>query len=183
HWRDTLRETGYKSCCRLSVGGGLMQHEESRPAEVPNVAASGPRELSFDEADRAVALLAAIVASSEDAIVSKTLDGIVTSWNGAAERLFGFAAAEMIGQSITRIIPNDLQHEEVEILAKLRNGERIERYETVRLHKDGQKLDISLTISPIRDPKGRIIGAAKVAHDITARRRAERALQERELQL
>jgi len=160
-----------------------MQHEESRPAEVPNVAASGPRELSFDEADRAVALLAAIVASSEDAIVSKTLDGIVTSWNGAAERLFGFAAAEMIGQSITRIIPNDLLHEEVEILAKLRNGERIERYETVRLRKDGQKLDISLTISPVRDPKGRIIGAAKVAHDITARRRAERSLQERELQL
>lgn len=83
--------------------------------------------LTSDEADRARALLAAIVMSSEDAIVSKTLEGIVTAWNSAAERLFGFSAAEMIGQSITRIIPEDLQHEEVEILAKLRAGERIER--------------------------------------------------------
>ncbi|MDB6011280.1 MAG: sensor hybrid histidine kinase [Gammaproteobacteria bacterium] len=139
--------------------------------------------LTSDEADRARALLAAIVMSSEDAIVSKTLDGIVTAWNNAAERLFGFSAAEMIGESITRIIPKELQHEEVAILAKLRAGERIERYETVRMHKDGQKLDISLTVSPIRDSAGTIVGAAKMAHDITARRRAERELLEREAQL
>jgi PAS domain S-box-containing protein len=139
--------------------------------------------LTADEADRARALLAAIVMSSEDAVVSKTLEGIVTSWNLAAERLFGFTATEMVGQSITRIIPKDLQHEEVEILAKLHRGERIERYETVRMRKDGQKLDISLTISPIRDSSGRIIGAAKIAHDITARRHAERELLEREAQL
>src|SRR6185437_5645954 len=125
----------------------------------------------------------AIVTSSEDAIVSKTLDGIVTSWNIAAERLFGFSAAEMVGQSITRIIPAELQHEEVEILSKLRRGERIERYETTRVRKDGQKLQISLTISPIRDAAGRIVGAAKVAHDITARRRAESELLVREAQL
>jgi PAS domain S-box-containing protein len=139
--------------------------------------------LTPDEADRARALLAAIVTSSEDAIVSKTLHGIVTAWNSAAERLFGFTAAEMIGESITRIIPEELQHEEVEILAKLRAGERIERYETVRVRKDGQKLDISLTISPIRNSSGTIVGAAKIAHDITARRCAERALLEREAQL
>jgi len=136
-----------------------------------------------EDPDRVRALLAAIVASSEDAIVSKTLDGIVTSWNAAAEQLFGYSAAEMIGQSITRIIPEDLQYEEVDILAKLRSGGRIERYETVRRRKDGELVEISLTISPIRDATGRIIGAAKVAHDITARRRAERELKERETEL
>jgi PAS domain S-box-containing protein len=139
--------------------------------------------LSVREADRARALLAAIVMSSEDAIVSKTLDGIVTAWNTAAERLFGFTAADMVGESITHIIPAELQHEEIEILAKIRRGERIERYETVRVRKDGQRVEISLTISPIRDSSGRIIGAAKIAHDITARRHAERALLERDLQL
>jgi PAS domain S-box-containing protein len=147
--------------------------ENDPPEEAP-----GP-----EVADRARALLAAIVASSEDAIVSKTLEGIVTSWNGAAERLFGFTASEMIGQSITRIIPEELQHEEVEILGKLRRGERIERYETIRVRKDGQRLEISLTISPMRDSNGRIFGAAKIAHDITARRHAERQLQNREMEL
>ena len=147
--------------------------ENGPPEEAP-----GP-----EVADRARALLAAIVASSEDAIVSKTLEGIVTSWNGAAERLFGFTASEMIGQSITRIIPEELQHEEVEILGKLRRGERIERYETIRVRKDGQRLEISLTISPMRDSNGRIFGAAKIAHDITARRHAERQLQNREMEL
>jgi PAS domain S-box-containing protein len=140
-------------------------------------------EFSAEELERARGHLSAIITSSEDAIASKTLDGIVTSWNAAAERLFGFTAEQMIGQPITRIIPEELQHEETLILTKLRRGERIERYETVRLHKDGHRLEISLTISPIRDSSGRIVGAAKIAHDITARRRAERTLQEREVQL
>jgi PAS domain S-box-containing protein len=140
-------------------------------------------QLTPEQGDRARALLAAIVASSEDAIASKTLDGIVTSWNAAAERLFGFSAAEMIGQSITRVIPPDLQHEEVEILAKLRQGERLERYETTRMRKDGSRFDISLTISPVRNSTGRIIGAAKIAHDITQRRQAEREARARETQL
>jgi PAS domain S-box-containing protein len=131
-----------------------------------------------DELESARARLAAVVASSEDAIVSKTPQGIVTSWNEAAERLFGFTAAEMIGQSILKIIPPELQHEEAEILAKIRSGQRIDRYETVRVRKDGRRLEISLTVSPVRDSNGRIIGAAKIAHDITARRRAERALLE-----
>lgn len=111
--------------------------------------------------------LAAIITSSEDAIASKTLQGIVTSWNAAAERLFGFSAAEMIGQSILKIIPPELHHEEERILSELRRGHRIERYETVRLRKDGTRIQISLTISPILDARGQIVGAAKIAHDIT----------------
>jgi PAS domain S-box-containing protein len=138
----------------------------------------GRNESETLELERARAHLAAIIASSEDAIVSKTLQGIVTSWNAAAERLFGFTAAEMIGQPILKIIPEELQYEEVDILAKIRAGERIERYETTRVRKDGRRLDISLTISPVRDTKGTIVGAAKIAHDITARRQAERALRE-----
>src|SRR5688572_6393642 len=130
------------------------------------------------ELERARAHLAALVASSEDAIVSKTLEGIVTSWNASAERLFGYTAAEMIGQSILQVIPEDLRHEETEILAKLRAGERIERYETLRLRKDGTRFEVSLTVSPVRDATGRIVGAAKIAHDITDRRRVERALKE-----
>ncbi len=146
---------------------------------------SGPGKdlFSLDNPERAAGLLAAVVASSEDAIISKTLDSIITSWNGAAERLFGFTAAEMIGQSITRIIPAELQYEEGEIIAKLRRGERIERYETVRVCKSGERIDISLTISPVRDSAGNIVGAAKIAHDITARKRTERELMERERQL
>jgi PAS domain S-box-containing protein len=122
--------------------------------------------------------LAAIVDSSEDAIVSKTLEGIVTSWNRAAERMFGWTSEEMVGQPILKVIPEELQHEEAEILAKLRAGERIERYETIRRHKNGSRLEISLTISPVRDSSGVIVGAAKIAHNITARRQAERLARE-----
>jgi PAS domain S-box-containing protein len=137
---------------------------------------------SLDEAaielTSARALLAAIVESSEDGIVSKTLDGIVTSWNAGAERLFGFTAAEMIGQSIKRIIPTELHGEEDRILAQLRRGQRLERYETERLHKDGRRLRISLTVSPVLDDSGNIIGAAKVAHDVTALRQHEAQLKQ-----
>src|SRR6185312_9867077 len=108
-----------------------MTHEDpSSEQDLMGALVASKQALSLVQLDRARALLAAIVTSSEDAIVSKTLEGIVTSWNHGAERLFGFSAAEMVGQSITRIIPQDLHHEEVEILAKLRRGERIERYET-----------------------------------------------------
>ena len=122
------------------------------------------------------ALLAAIIADSEDAIISKTLDGVVTSWNGAAERLYGWRGPEIVGQSVLRLIPSELHHEEEDILRRLRAGERIERYETKRLRKDGSQISVSLTISPIRDASGAIIGASKIAHDITARRDAEVAL-------
>ncbi|MGB6487146.1 MAG: PAS domain S-box protein [Steroidobacteraceae bacterium] len=126
--------------------------------------------------------LAAIVESSDDAIVSKTLDGIVTSWNPAAARLFGYQADEIIGRPITTIIPLELHAEAVEILARLRRGERIDHYETERLAKDGRHIEVALTISPIRDGKGVIIGASKIARDITQRRRSERLLREADRQ-
>jgi PAS domain S-box-containing protein len=126
------------------------------------------------------ALLAALVESSDDAIVSKTLDGIVTSWNRSAERLFGYAAAEMIGRPIALLAPAGREDEMPAILERIRRGERIERLETVRRRKDGSLVEVSLTISPIRDARGRLAGASKVARDITERRRAER---ERELRL
>jgi len=133
---------------------------------------------SNEDIEHARARLAAIVESSEDAIVSKTLEGIVTSWNAAAERLFGWTPEEMVGQSILKLIPEELQYEEGEILARIRAGKRIERYETIRKHKNGQRLEVSLTISPVRDRSGGIVGAAKIVHDITARRQAERAARE-----
>src|SRR3954465_8541425 len=130
------------------------------------------------ELERARAHLAAIVDSSEDGIIGKTLEGIVTSWNKGAERLFGYTAAEMVGQSITRLIPPEIQEEETQILAKIRRGERIDRFESVRIHKDGHRLNISLTISPVRDLSGAIVGAAKIAHDVTEKRRVEKAFEE-----
>lgn len=124
-------------------------------------------------ADATAQLLAAIVESSDDAIVSKTLDGVVTSWNRGAERLFGYTAPEMVGQSVTLVIPPDRQHEEPEILARIQRGERIDHVETVRRRKDGTLVEISLTVSPVRDGSGRIVGASKIARDNTERRQAE----------
>jgi PAS domain S-box-containing protein len=129
------------------------------------------------QADEERERLAAIIDSSDDAIVDKTLEGIITSWNRGAEQMFGYNAAEAIGQHITLIIPPELHAEEDDVLAHLRRGEKIDHYETVRQAKDGRKLNISLSASPIRDGRGRIIGASKVARDITARKRAD---QERE---
>jgi len=132
------------------------------------------------QADKAVGLLAAIVDSSDDAIVSKTLEGIITSWNAGAERLFGYTAKEAIGQPITMIIPLDRRDEETRILARLRQGQPIEHFDTVRVRKDGTKVEISLSISPVRDAAGKIIGASKIARDITERKRIERELSESE---
>ncbi|BCW90211.1 hypothetical protein sos41_33790 [Alphaproteobacteria bacterium SO-S41] len=119
------------------------------------------------------ARLAAIVASSDDAVISKTLDGIVTSWNAGAKRIFGYEASEMIGQSILRLIPAELRFEEEQIIAKLKRGERIEHFDTTRLAKDGSRIAISLTVSPMHDRAGNIIGASKVARDIRQRRESE----------
>ncbi len=127
-------------------------------------------------ADEARLRLAAIVDSSEDAIVSKNLDGIVTSWNSSAEKMFGYRAEEIVGRPITRIIPPELQEEEHRILATLKRGERIEHFETVRITKTGERLDVSLTVSPIKDDDGHIVGAAKMARDIRQRKRMEEAL-------
>ncbi|MET0482789.1 MAG: PAS domain S-box protein [Aestuariivirgaceae bacterium] len=125
------------------------------------------------EADIDLARLAAIVSTSNDAIISKTLEGRITSWNTGAGRIFGYTADEMVGQPITKIIPPELHGEERDILARLSRGEMIDHYETVRVAKDGRRLDISLTVSPLRDPHGTIIGASKVARDVTERRRLE----------
>jgi PAS domain S-box-containing protein len=135
------------------------------------------------QAERENRLLAAIVDCSDDAIISKSLDGVITSWNKSAERMFGFAAEEAIGQHMTLIIPKDRVHEETNILERLRRGERIEHFETVRVRKDGTTLDISLTVSPVRDLAGRITGASKVARDITEQKRNEKALRESENRL
>ena len=132
------------------------------------------------KADKAIGLLASLVDSSDDAIVSKTLEGVITSWNAGAERIFGYTAKEAIGQSISMIIPRDRLDEEIDILQKLRAGERIEHYETLRLSKDGRHIDVSITISPIRDAGGRIIGASKIARDITEWKRAEAAARDLE---
>jgi PAS domain S-box-containing protein len=127
-------------------------------------------------AEQAAEELASIVESSDDAIVSKDLDGIIRTWNRGAERLFGYKAAEVIGRPITILIPPDRLDEEPGILARMRRGEPVDHYETVRRHKDGSLIDVSLTVSPTRDAKGAIVGASKIARDITERRRAEERL-------
>jgi PAS domain S-box-containing protein len=134
-------------------------------------------------AERAALQLVSIVESSDDAIISKDLNGVIQTWNAAAERLFGYTADEAIGQPVTMLIPADRQDEEPGILQRLRRGERIHHYETVRQRKDGSLVDISLTVSPMRDGSGRIIGASKIARDITERGVAQRKLRESEQRL
>lgn len=124
-------------------------------------------------ADLEAARLAAIVESSDDAIVSKTLKGEIKTWNSGAARIFGYSAQEMVGQHISKIIPPELQQEEVDILAKLSRGERIEHYETVRVARSGRRVHVSLTVSPLRDKLGNIVGASKVARDVTQRKNTE----------
>jgi PAS domain S-box-containing protein len=128
---------------------------------------------SLREAEEKSAWLAAIINSTNDAIVSKTLEGIITSWNDSAERIFGYSAEEMIGQSILKLIPADRQDEEPRILSRLRNGERVEHFETKRVKKDGRLLDVSLTISPVKDELGNLIGLSKIARDITEKKQEE----------
>ena len=129
------------------------------------------------------ARLAAVVDSSDDAIVSKTLDGVITSWNRAAERLFGYSAAEAIGQNILLIIPADRRGEEEDVLARLRRGEKIDHFETVRRTKDGRHIPVSLTVSPVRDASGTLTGASKIARDISERVLAHEALRRAHEQL
>ena len=124
-------------------------------------------------ADQTREHFSAIVASSDDAIISKNLNGIINSWNKGAERIFGYTADEAIGQSVAMLIPADRQNEEPGIIARIRQGERIDHYETKRQRKDGGLIDISLTISPIKNSRGEVVGASKIARDITERKRAE----------
>jgi two-component system, chemotaxis family, CheB/CheR fusion protein len=146
----------------------LQQHEEELQR----------RRAELATAEELRARLAAIVESSDDAIISKDLQGVVTSWNGGAERLFGYTAAEAIGRPITIIIPADRLHEEQTILERLKRGEPIEHFETTRVRKGGTTIEVSLTVSPVRDGSGRVIGASKTARDITERKRADEELRE-----
>jgi PAS domain S-box-containing protein len=148
-------------------------------SEPPRAPASGKEQ---DYSVR-LALLAAIVDCSDDAIVSKTLEGVIQSWNGGAARIFGYTAAEAIGQPITIIIPPELREEERRILEQVRQGNRVDHFDTIRITKDGRRISISLTVSPVRDSRGVIVGASKVARDITARKRSEEALRESEQRL
>ena len=127
--------------------------------------------------------LAAIVESSDDAIVSKDLNGIVATWNEGAERIFGYSADEMIGQPILRIVPPERDDEEPRILERIRRGERVDHYETVRVRKDGTRITVSVTISPVKDPQGRIVGASKVARDITREKALRDELEQRVMEL
>ena len=120
--------------------------------------------------------LAAIVESSEDAIISKNLDGIITSWNAGAERLFGYTAEEIIGQPISQLMPPEHKNEMIEILGKIRTGQRVEHFESIRLTKNGERIPVSLSVSPIRNDTGRIIGAAKIARDITEQKKLQAEL-------
>ncbi|MDR3449969.1 MAG: PAS domain S-box protein, partial [Alphaproteobacteria bacterium] len=137
-------------------------------------------EATRSRAEERLLYLAAMVESSDDAIITKDLDGIITSWNSGAERIFGYSANETIGKPITIIIPEERHEEERMILASLRRGQRIEHFETVRRSRDGQLIDISLTVSPVKDFFGNVVGASKIARDISERRRAEEQI---ELQL
>ncbi len=128
--------------------------------------------------DELRARLAAVVESSDDAIISKTLDGIITTWNKGAERIFGYKADEVVGKSITILIPEDRLNEESEIIKTVKSGLPIEHYETVRRRKDGSAVDISLTVSPVKDADGRLVGASKIARDITLRKQIEGSLRE-----
>jgi two-component system, chemotaxis family, CheB/CheR fusion protein len=155
----------------MSVNAGRIDNPEKKQIQMILLTITDITERALAQETRA--RLAAIVDSSDDAIVSKDLNGIIASWNVGAERLFGYTAAEAVGQSITLIIPPDRLDEEPRILEQLKRGERVDHFETVRMRKDGSRLDISLTISPVRDSSGHIVGASKIARDITDRVRAE----------
>ncbi|MGA9367743.1 MAG: PAS domain S-box protein, partial [Steroidobacteraceae bacterium] len=151
--------------------------ENNNHAEMAPPESHSPPPFTAEQAE-ALAQLAAIVENSDDAIIGKTLDGVIQSWNRGAQRLFGYSADEAVGRPITLLVPSELLDEEERILATLRRGERIEHYETTRLTKGGGRLEISLTVSPVRDESGTIIGASKIARDITDRKRAETLLRE-----
>ena len=179
YWAGELRHTCANGS-RIIVSTQWVAERDAR-GNITSILESNRDISESKQAQEVQGRLAAIVESSEDAIVSKNLDGVIVNWNKAAERIFGYTAKEAIGQHITLIVPPDRLDEEANILASLRRGERIDHFETVRRRKDGTLLDISVTISPVRDAQGRVIGASKVARDITERKRLALLLHEAEL--
>jgi PAS domain S-box-containing protein len=168
---QTVRRRKDGSLVDVALTVSPIRDRRNRVAGVWNIA----RDISErSRADEAAARLAAIVNSSDDAIVSKTLEGVITSWNAAAEQMFGYSAAEAVGRPILLIIPSERHPEEDSVLERIRRGERVEHFETVRRRKDGTLVDVSLTVSPVRDGRGRVIGASKIARDISERKRVER---------
>jgi PAS domain S-box-containing protein len=162
-----------------ALAGCIMDDPEARADKVTQSILDELPALR-QKADKAIGFLASIVDSSSDAIVSKTLGGVITSWNAGAERLFGYAANEAIGQHISMLIPLDRRDEEASILMRLSQGKRIEHFDTVRMRKNGTAIEVSLSISPVRDAAGEIIGASKIARDISGRKRVERELHDSE---
>jgi PAS domain S-box-containing protein len=174
---DTVRQRKDGTLIDISLTISPVRDSSGRIVGASKVA----REITDRKrAERSTALLAAIVDSSDDAIVSKTLDGIITSWNKSAERIFGYLPEEAVGKHITLIIPRDRWNEESSIIARICRGDRVDHFQTLRRRKDGSLVDVSLTISPVKDSAGNIIGASKVARDITAQVRAAEALRCRE---
>ncbi len=172
------RSAARGQCIRVR---GQVLHVGGHASEVTGVLidASGrrtPREASDSR-------LAAIVASSDDAIIGKTLDGIMTDWNAGAEAIFGYTAAEAIGQPLTMLLPPGQEDEMVRMLDRIRAGERVEHYQTRRRRKDGSIIDVAITVSPVWDETGKLTGASKVARDITTMKRAQAQLEEREAHL
>ena len=167
---DTVRATKDGRLVNVSLSVFPVRDSAGRIVGASKIARDIAERRRFDETR---ARLAAIVDSSDDVIVSKTLAGIITSWNPAAERMFGWTASEAVGRSITLIIPEEQRAEEEAVLARVRRGERVEHFDTVRVTKDGRLVDVSVTVSPVKDSTGRIVGASKIARDISERRRIE----------
>ncbi|HYF15162.1 MAG TPA: PAS domain S-box protein [Phycisphaerales bacterium] len=205
HLSEVLGAAAYESIrahVERVVGGERVEFEQEVPFDyatrrvhcvyVPRTDATGAvrsfvaviQDVTAQHAAAAgLARLAAIVENSHDAIIAKDLNGVITSWNRAAEQIFGYTASEAIGRAVTILLPEERLEEEPMILDRIRRGETVEHYETVRRRKDGSLIDVSLTISPIRDAGGRLVGASKIARDVSARRRADQALRESEERL
>jgi PAS domain S-box-containing protein len=195
--RDALRRAGIRACLStplIARSGRLLgmisthwrrphrpSERELQPLDVlarqaADLIERNETEKALRESREQFRWLASIVEFSDDAIISKDLDGIITSWNKGAERLFGYLAEDAIGQPVTILIPSEQYHEEVAIIERIRRGDRVDHYETVRRRKDGSLIDVSLTISPVRDGAGKVIGASKIARDISERKRSEAQL-------
>jgi PAS domain S-box-containing protein len=181
---STPNEQGFTRICAVHsevlpaencLGSELLLKEQFHAPTLPAPKTNSPglENARREHLEQRARLLAAIVESSDDAIISKDLNGIITSWNNGAERIFGYQAGEIIGHSVLQLIPPERWHEEPGILARLRNGLRIDHYETIRRRKDGTKVQVSLTVSPVKDETGKIVGASKIARDITERKRIE----------